>query len=252
MKYFIDVSDKRNQFVKAELVKRGYQVSEFNLGAEQGAKGDCYIFSPAKKFNLEELQVLPAEITVFCGKIDKKVQKFFLDKKIRHLNFLDDEIFAIQNASLTVEGVLGIMIAESPKSMLENKVLILGGGRLAKAMMILLGKLGVAFSVCMRNLQEFEMAHLFTEHCFLLEDLGEHLAEFDIIVNTVPSNIIDEAMMKKIQPDALFIETASVDGLDRAKVRGFRFYHAPALPQKYCLESAGRLVLKKVLEATND
>lgn len=166
MKYFIDMADKRNQLVKEELAKRGFQTVDFNPDAEQGTTGDSYLFSPAKKFKLEELQKLPPEINVFCGKIDEKTQQIFLEKKIRHFNFLDDEIFAVQNASLTAEGVLGIMLAESPRSVLENSVLILGGGRIAKAMMILLGKLGVEFSICMRNLQEFESAHLFTDRFF--------------------------------------------------------------------------------------
>lgn len=68
---------------------------------------------------------------------------------------MNDEIFTTKNANITAEGVLALILEHSPKSIFENNVLIIGAGRIAKAMAIILGRLGVNYAVVRFNKDKF-------------------------------------------------------------------------------------------------
>ena len=45
-----------------------------------------------------------------------------------------------------------------------------------------------------------------------LDNLKEHIHEFDIIFNTIPSLILDDEILTKVKKDALIIDLASKPG----------------------------------------
>ncbi len=68
-----------------------------------------------------------------------------------------------------------------------------------------------------------------------LENLKEHIHEFDIIFNTIPAMILDEDILKKVKKDALIIDLASKPGgvdFEAAKTYGVKVIWALSLPSK--------------------
>ena len=56
MKYFVDIVDKRNQILKDLLIQNGQKVEVFDFNkVTEIKKGDTVVFSPAKKFTIEEV-----------------------------------------------------------------------------------------------------------------------------------------------------------------------------------------------------
>ena len=132
--------------------------------------------------------------------------------------------------------------------MFENNVLILGGGRIARALAVLFGKLGIKFAIVSYNEVKFPTYYIYTDKCYFKDSFKHDLKEYDIIVNTIPDLFFNEELVSMVEKDTLFIETASVKCLDESLVKNFEYVLAPALPQRFSHETAGKLVLERILK----
>lgn len=247
MTYFLDLSDERNDYVKDLLKKNSEKTDVFSWDNLSNIKAsDILIFSPAKKFTPEEINKLPNDIMIFAGNSLKQYIEQLKEKNIIFNNIMEDEIFTVKNANLTCEGVLSLMIEKSKKSLFENKVLILGGGRIAKGMAVLLGRIGIDFAMVSFNPIKYPDYFIYSKKCYFKYSFVKDLHNYDIIINTIPAQILDDDVINKIAKDTIFIETASVDCMDRTKATHFNFIPAPALPKKYTCETAGKFLFEMI------
>jgi len=252
VKYYIDVLDKRNLYLKNKLENLGKIVEDFNINNVKNMKsGDCLIFSPAKKFELDFLNLLPENIFFVAGNISDNAKLILKNKGIKYINLMEDEVFTVKNANLTCEGVLALMLEKSERSIYDSNVLILGGGRIAKYMALMLSKLGVKFSIVSFNEIKFPSYFMFTNSCYYKKSFMKDLCNFDIIINTIPSIIFEENEMEKIAPKTIFIETASVNCLNKEKATHFDYILAPSLPTKYAPITASEYMFDAI-ENKND
>ena len=252
MTYFIDTNDARNQILMSLLEERNQTTEKFSFKTlEKIGLGDTLIFSPAKKWTDEEINLLPNKISLYCGKISEKHQEIINNKEIAYHDLMIDEIFTTKNANITAEGVLALILEHSPKSIFENNVLIIGAGRIAKAMAIILGRLGVNYAVVRFNKDKFPECFSFSKTCYFGEQFLNHLHEYDVIINTIPKTIFDEQNFGKIARDTIYIETASTNSIDPALATHFEFVPAPALPQKYAKVTAAKYLLENITGENN-
>lgn len=250
MKILFDLSDNRNKLALEYFLKKGANAMNINDG--KLVAGDIGVFSPAKKWQREEVDVLPDNITIFAGAVSEELARIFKGKSIKYINYLDDEIFAICNANLTAEGVLSILIKETDNSIFEQKILIIGVGRIGKALAILLGKLGIdltlgSFSDKDKINGNYYLCKTLTKGAFL-----NHLSEFDVIINTIPNKVFSDSDVQNINQKTVVIETASVQCLDYKENCRFKYVLAPKLPSIYSLKSASKLVISKIEEVLDD
>ncbi len=246
MKIFLDYNDKRTKYLHSKLnYLQTLEATNDNYALAE--PGDFVVFPPNKKWTDEEINSIPSHVTLFCGKVDNKYNNIFKEKNIKYINFLDDELFAIENARLTAEGVLSIVIERSPKSFLENNILLLGCGRISKMLAKIFLELHINFAIASFNESSFFEAHYFSKNVYLGYNFLKDIQKFDIIINTRPFEFFDEKQISKISSNTLFVETASKDCLNEQLATHFSYIKAPALPQKYCFESASNLLLKKIL-----
>jgi len=78
-----------------------------------------------------------------------------------------------------------------------------------------------------------------------LDNLKDHIHEFDIIFNTIPSLILDDEILAKVKKDALIIDLASKPGgvdFDAARELGVNTIWALSLPGKVAPISAGQII----------
>ena len=246
MKIFLDFLDKRTKFLSTELSNfETFEITKENI--EQAQSGDFVVFAPNKKWNNEEISALPNNITLFCGKVDNSFQDLLKEKNIKHINVLENEMFALKNAQLTAEGVLALIIENSPVSLFENNILILGGGRISKSLAIIFEKLGLKYHIASFSETSFVEAHYFSKSNYYRYDFLKDIKNFDVIINTRPFEFFDDEQIKLIGNNTLFLETASKNCLDESKAKHFQFLKAPALPQRFCFESAANLLKNIIL-----
>jgi hypothetical protein len=244
--YYVDTTDERNITLKELLEENKQQVKSFSWELKIEKHSIC-VFSPAKKFSTDMAENLPNDTVLYAGNLPLKVQEIIKNKNITYHNLMDDETFTIKNANLTCEGVLALILCSSKKSIYENNVLILGGGRIAKAMAVMLGRLGVNYAMVSFNKIKFPEYFLYSNKCYFGYSFVDALEDYDVIVNTIPAQIIDDAVISKIAPDTAFIETASVDCLKKEKVNNFKYIKAPGLPRRYCPKAAGKLMYENIM-----
>lgn len=252
MNFLIDLSDKRNNYVANSLSNMGHIVEKFEF--DKGKSGDIFIFSPAKKFNENEVEKFPADITIFGGNVSDEVLQNFKNNNIKYINLLKDENFVVKNAKLTAEGVLALTISCNEKSIFENKVLILGSGRVGLAIASLFNKLNINTDFAVFHKDKFATASFYCKNVIFKDDFPKKIGEYDIIINTVPAKILDDEMLNKINKKANILEIASINCLntDLLKLYTFKYVPAPALPMIYSSETAGKFMLDSILKELNN
>ena len=164
MKFYIDTSDRRNEFVYKILQKENLPCFVYLENINKIQKGDVIVFSPAKKFTTEELSYFTKDITIYAGNISDNTRLIFNNKNIKHINLLEDEVFAIENAKLTAQGLLAIILFSIEKNFSSTKILFLGGGRITKASVNLLKNLGFIVDVASYTLNEYHNAIYYANH----------------------------------------------------------------------------------------
>lgn len=246
MTFFVDTIDKRNTYVKSFLSNL-FDVKPFNE-IEKIKKNDVIIFAPNKKFTNEEVENLKNKTTLICGNLPDNQKQLLQAKNIIHKNLLDDEIFAIQNANLTAEGILQNIITLTDKSIFDCKILILGNGRVGKATARLFDKLGLQnVYVNSNDNKNFALSFLFSEKNIFGKKIFDKIDEFDIIINTIPAKYLPNDVIKKIKDNALFLEIASIESVDKNLATNFNYILCPALPQKFSAQTAGKIMTECIL-----
>ena len=245
MKFFLDLTDKRLPFVKDYLQQQKKQVEGFNKeDMSYINSGDVIIVSPAFKWNETLVNALPNNITIFAGNISDDYKLTIKNKNIKYINFMTHEDFVLKNATLTAEGFLSDLILNTKSSMFNQQILILGSGRVAKAVGYLFYKLGLTFDFAMRNEKEYNHTKLFARKCFLGDSYKNVLKDYDVVINTIPAVIFNEKDANKFKKDCYVFELASKQCLEGVSTQNFNYVLCPALPSKYTPKTAADLMIE--------
>ena len=153
------------------------------------------------------------------------------------------------NAKLTAEGVLALIISNSEKSVFENNILILGSGRVGKAINMLLNKLNLNITIATFHEEKITETLLMNSKVVYFYSPDFSLEQYDIIINTVPLQILDDNLLKQVQSDAAILEIASVNCLNKEKLNeyAFKYILAPGLPMVYCPKAAADIMFKSIV-----
>ena len=187
---------------------------------------------------------------VIGGKIPTIFKEKAEKNNIGVFDYYESESFQIQNAYLTAEAALSIAMNQLNTTIKTSRFAILGYGRIAKHLAVLLRSFGAEVTVFARKESDLTWAESIgcngkkidssKENCLL-----NRLHGFDVIYNTIPKRILEEAVLREIGNKPFIIDLASVPGgvdICAAKELGSNVLWATSLPGKYAPESAGRLI----------
>ena len=247
MKFILYLKDKRLIYVDEYLKTKGYKTQEFNESDLSNiVEGDIVVLSPAFKWNENLVNNMPKNITIFGGAFSPEFKTVFENKNIKYFDMMQNEDFVLKNATLTAEGMLCDLILNLPNSMYEQNILIIGSGRVAKAVGYLFFKLGLNFDFAMRNEKEYNLTKLFAKKCYLGEEYKNYLKNYDVVINTVPAVIFNQSDAEKFKKDCYVFELASKRCLEDIKTQNVNYVLCPALPSKYTPKSAGKLIIELI------
>ena len=200
-----------------------------------------------KSINAEELLgKIKRDSLVFGGKIPDVIYEKYIDLKI--YDYLKREEFAIANAIPTAEGAIEIAISETPHTLHDNNMLVVGYGRIGKILADRLAGFGARVDISARKCTDFSWieAQGFSPKEYENLDIGK----YKIIFNTVPALVLDEEMLKKLDKNALIIDLASKPGgvdFEIAKKLGIKVIWAQSLPGKVAPITSGEIIKKTVI-----
>lgn len=251
--------DKRQFYLAEALEAAGYRI---NTGLDpdeirQSAVIFCPIpFSHFKKEFRQLLEdLLSTDQTLVGGSIPTDVETRLKSRNIRVLDIMKNLQWIKINSALTAEGLLGTIIKNTPFSLKKAKLLLLGYGNCGKAIASYVSALWASvtvydnFAIALYEADQNGFAYL-TEHT-----LSREPGQWNLVVNTVPTPILDENLLSRFSPDCIFFDIASAPGGFTPSVMealGLTLYQCPGIPGTDTPKTAGyllaELVLKELLE----
>ena len=242
--FVIDTSDTRMFYTMRYLQNKKYKVCSIANNTESG--GAYYCYGPQKRFTNDELMNIPEKSDIFCGNLNDMQKKILDAKNIVHHNLLKDEIFAMDNALLTAEGALMLIIRGTNTSIFKQKIAILGYGRVGKATASLLKGIDLDFNIFTDDYTECSMARLLGK---VIYNLSESLNEYDVIINTIPAKILPLSKLKDAKKSCYILDLASYSGVEMCDINslGLSYDNALGIPGKYSPKTAGEILAESIL-----
>lgn len=164
-------------------------------------------------------------------------------------DFLADEAFTRLNAEATAEVMLALLILDLPVCLPEAKVVVLGGGRIAKGLAKRLIACGAGCTLAARNPAQRAEAEALGAETAPLDRLSDILPGADAVLNTIPAPVVDGETAARIPPQALIYELASAPGgftPEALRIRAVK--PALSLPGKYAPLSCARWMERLILQ----
>ncbi len=206
-------------------------------------------FYSGEKITLDELFSLsPKNTLLLCGKMPDALREKAKSLKLRFEDYYENELFLSENAYITAEGALFLAMKELNITIKNCPVLIVGGGRIAKSLFLLLSAMNARVCFCARNDYDLRWAEALGAKTLDLasdtEDIERAVEKSRVIFNTVPVAVIPDCALEKAKKELIYIELAGDESLISPVLvnKGIYTVCAKALPSKYAPYSAGVLL----------
>jgi len=253
--FVVDTSDRRGDFLLIGLRGKGFEAVEYGADTEY-SNDRVYVFLFAPRFvpSLPVMSSIPDNSVIFVTGCQTKVRRNMEERGIVVYKYFDDAVLAADNAALTAEGAVAAIINNTDMGIFDMPILILGGGRVAKAMAMTLGSLGAKAHMVTRRKDELSFAELLTGHAYHLSRLDEVLSGFAVVVNTIPSRILYKERLEKLDYDSFVLDLASKPyGIDSnvADSLGIRYLIYSGVPGKTAPKAAADAIQKSILARLN-
>lgn len=128
------------------------------------------------------------------------------------IDFMKCEEFSCFNAIATAEGSIMEAIRLSPWNLENSKVLVIGYGCCGTIIAQKCKMLESEVSIAVRRKELLPLLEIKKYHGLLTSSLPEEIDKFQILFNTVPSLILDAALLGKLKKDSVIIDIASNPG----------------------------------------
>ena len=193
----------------------------------------------------EVLDALRPGQVVCAGRVDAATAALAGARGLVLHDYFAREELAVANAVPTAEGAIQLAMEELPITLHGARALIIGFGRLGRALAPRLAGLGARVSVAARKYADLAWAESFGWGVEHTGQLAGWLCGYDLVINTVPARVLGEAELAELKRDCLVIDLASKPGgvdFDAAARLGVRAVWALSLPGKVAPVTAGRSV----------
>ena len=124
---------------------------------------------------------------------------------------------------------------ETQRTVHGSKVLVMGFGRIGKVLAKMLDGIGAKVSCEARKDEDIAWIKAYGFEPVHLNNLNEKLNEYDMIINTIPFQILNSERLEFVKKDVVIIDLASnPGGVDRkvAKEKNLKLIWALSLPGK--------------------
>lgn len=213
---------------------------------------DTTVYAPfsEKAINVSDVAVhIKADSLIFGGKLSDAFKAVFAELCADIIDYSDSEQFSVLNSLPTAEGAVMLALEEMPVTLFSTKVLLIGFGRISRALVPILKGFGANITVAARSYEALCKAKIMGCDIIHISNLKASINEFGLIYNTVPAKIITKDILMRIDSQTLVIDLASKPGgvdFDAAANMGLKTLWALSLPGKTAPESAGIIISETI------
>lgn len=262
--------DPRQAALAALLADDGHSVHTYALDQGEGMKcepsmrgadrADCVVLPlpamgadgklnaplAAQRHELKEvLDALRPGQLVCAGMAGKSLKKMAEERGLGLRDYFAREELAVLNAIPTAEGAIQIAMEEMPITLHDARVLVVGFGRLGRALAPRLRALGARVWVSARRYEQRAAAESMGLGSEGVDRLPDWLCSYDLVFNTVPAPVLGVEELAALKEGALVVDLASRPGgvdMDAAAALGVRVIWALSLPGKVAPVTSGRYI----------
>lgn len=216
-------TDNRFDYLSEYLIQQGFSVVRYDTFSPEIVEGVDLLIGPVTFYKNSKL--LP-EIEAACRK-----------EKVPVLNYMVSHEFLLQNARLTAEGFLSILIQNTPFSIFNAPILLLGMGRCGNAIYKLLKSIGVS-----------------VDAYDTVPNVLENPTSYSVVINTIPAQVITKDFLKSLDKNCILFDIATSPGgyeKDSVNDLGLRLICCPGIPGKTAPQSAGYAIGETAISYLN-
>ena len=263
--------DSRQLYMADHLEERGFNIAVYGLperarkcvtelkSAVEAAdavilplpvtRDDRYVFSivPVKETFDEMAAMFHKDQPIFAGMLSHSMRARLEKRCDEVYDYFEREDVTVMNSVPTAQGILKTMLENIEYTFHSSRCAVFGYGRIGKVTADVLSAVGADVTVCVRRPSAIALAAVNGLGGCLISDFYKSADRYDIIINTVPAQVIDR---KIVRPDCLIIDVASAPyGTDFAAAHelGIKALQCSSLPGKTAPKTAGRIIADGVI-----
>ena len=185
------------------------------------------------------------QVKVFGGVLNREWKDFLELHKIPHWDFMELPEVVDGNGWITAEATLSEVVQMGDYSICGQNVLITGFGCCGEKIAKLFSTLGANVTIVARREEVRGQAVRCGYQAVDFKEMEKVIADMHTIINTVPSMVITESCIRRMQKQAIIIDIASKPGgtdFDAARKYGISAKLALGLPGIYTTSSSAKLL----------
>ena len=174
---------------------------------------------------------------------------------IQFTDLLKREEFSVLNTIATAEGTIQIAMEETQRTVHGSNVLVMGFGRIGKVLAKMLAGIGAKVYCEARKDEDISWIKAYGYNPIHLNNLDKNLGKFDIIINTIPFQLLVKDRLDLIKKEAIIIDLASnPGGIDRkaAREKGLKVIWALSLPAKVAPLTSAEFIKETLYHVLNE
>lgn len=229
---------ENKDIIKCNSVEEAVDKSEIIIGSIPFMKNneEMYATFSDKNIKLDDLVKRKCKNKTFiAGSISSNAREKLEKSYGKVIDIMKEEELVVLNTIATAEGAIDVAIQNTDTTIHGSSVLVLGFGRVAKEVANKFHGLSAKVTCAARKNTDLAWIKAMGYKDVNINDLGEDLIKYDIIINTVPHMIIDKEEMQYMKKNVLLIDLASSPGginTEDAQKMNLKFVWALALPGK--------------------
>ena len=228
---------KQKNIIQCDTIRKAIDDVEIVIGPIPFSSNGNTINMPFsdKEITIREMMHNINAKVLIAGAISPEVYEMANDEYIEIVDIMKREELAVLNTIATAEGTIQVAIENTNRILHGSEVLILGFGRIGKVLARKLAGLSVKVTCAARKDEDLAWIEAYGHKSLNINNLGENLRPFDIIINTVPHIILTEQKLEYVKKETLLIDLASnPGGIDKKAIkdRNLKFVWALSLPGK--------------------
>ena len=229
---------ENKDIIKCNSIEEAVDKSEIIIGSIPFMKNneEMYATFSDKNIKLDDLVKRKCKNKTFiAGSISSNAREKLEKSYGKVIDIMKEEELVVLNTIATAEGAIDVAIQNTDTTIHGSSVLVLGFGRVAKEVANKFHGLSAKVTCAARKNTDLAWIKAMGYKGVNINDLGEDLKEYDIIINTVPKMIIDKEEMQYMKKNVLLIDLASNPGginTEDAQKMNLKFVWALALPGK--------------------
>lgn len=215
---------------------------------EKGRIYSAFMLQP-QVLLLEHLALLPPSSPVLVGLARPNLREMVARAGLRLIELMEIDEVAILNSIPSAEGAIQVAMESLPITIHGSFCVVLGFGRTGMTLARMLHALGARTVVVARNPAQLARSFEMGLGTATFAELPDLVAKADVIFNTVPALVLDERVLRSVQPGTLILDLASYPGgtdFEAARRLGLNAQLLPGLPSKVAPRTAGEILARVV------